>query len=494
MKYLGPLILLAGLVLAGCTEEPLEVVESKKPVVMKAEVDTVLLCSLKPTDSTELSGEVAPIFSLRNDRTCMSVCQVEFQDADTHWCYWGNQFDKGKSVSFNLEAGNAQASGIEELLLWRVRQGAEIKRVIEDSPDMKISNQHGVFRATLILRDLGSPIMVIDGLRYINVVTKNEIYTQDKRSNAVFLICPLRSCVYESKKEGSVPLVNRLAAFETVGQEGYKRICVVLVVFVSATHEKRKRYYANTSGVTMSLVNKQLSNLQITMTWTDVLSVESLIHTPVPASSIFHVPYTWLLTQHTLENAKKTQAGVLWLLVILKSKKIFCGHLRKQKQQVSTHGCERRSRDLGIPSSQLQEMAFLALKQLFMVFPIALTRSLHNTNSETFHRRLTQYIEKYRDFLNEKTIHPFTDEWSYTHENLRGALHRLVRHERFLFSFEQNKHISKTTNSLEGYFAHVKRYLGVHTGLSRQNKQRVLNTILLASTVSPNKKRLDEVL
>jgi len=123
---------------------------------------------------------------------------------------------------------------------------------------------------------------------------------------------------------------------------------------------------------------------------------------------------------------------------------------------------------------------------------LALTRSLHTTDSKTFNRRLTQYIEHYRDFLNEKTTHTLTDEWWYTHDDLRGGLHRLLRHQRHLFTFEQNKNIPKTTNSLEGHFRHTKKLIHVHHGVSRPKAQKILHTILLASTVSPNKKRLDE--
>jgi hypothetical protein len=39
---------------------------------------------------------------------------------------------------------------------------------------------------------------------------------------------------------------------------------------------------------------------------------------------------------------------------------------------------------------------------------LALVRNLHDTDSNTFQRRIKQYIEKYRDFLNEKTFNPIT--------------------------------------------------------------------------------------
>jgi len=126
---------------------------------------------------------------------------------------------------------------------------------------------------------------------------------------------------------------------------------------------------------------------------------------------------------------------------------------------------------------------------------LALVRTLHkHTDKKTFETRLNKYIEKYRDFLNEKTIHPFSGEQSWTHEDLRRAVFCLIRHKLYLFTYQQDKDISRTTNSLEGHFKHVKKLLGVHNGLSRKNQEKILQTIFLASTTSPNKKRLEEVI
>lgn len=125
---------------------------------------------------------------------------------------------------------------------------------------------------------------------------------------------------------------------------------------------------------------------------------------------------------------------------------------------------------------------------------LALTKSLRHVDSQTFNRRLDAYVEKYRDFLNEKTTNPVTEEWFWTHEPVRQAARGLLRHRRHLFTFEQNKNIPKTTNSLEGRFSHVEDCVGAHRGLSRPHKQRVLHSILLASTTAPNDKKLDEIL
>ncbi len=125
---------------------------------------------------------------------------------------------------------------------------------------------------------------------------------------------------------------------------------------------------------------------------------------------------------------------------------------------------------------------------------LALVRTLHKqTNKKVFENRLKKYIEKYRDFLNEKTIHPISGEQSWTHEDLRRAVFCLVRHQQYLFTYQQNKNVPRTTNSLEGHFKHIKKILSIHAGSSKENQQKILETILLASTVSPTKKKLDEV-
>jgi hypothetical protein len=125
---------------------------------------------------------------------------------------------------------------------------------------------------------------------------------------------------------------------------------------------------------------------------------------------------------------------------------------------------------------------------------LALARTLHTTDSRTFNRRLEAYIARYRDFLNEKTTHPLTGERYWTHKELRSAVMSLLHYRTYLFTFEQNNNIPKTTNSLEGHFSHINEILSVHRGLSRPQKQKVLHTIFLASTVAPTKRKLKHIL
>jgi hypothetical protein len=125
---------------------------------------------------------------------------------------------------------------------------------------------------------------------------------------------------------------------------------------------------------------------------------------------------------------------------------------------------------------------------------LALVKTLKDTTSHTFHIRLKNYVDQYRDFLNEKTCNPETGILFWTHAPLRKAVHSLLRLEPFLFTFEHNRRIPKTTNSLEGHFRHINEVVAVHCGLKREQKERVLHTLLLAGTVAPTKEIIKKIM
>lgn len=125
---------------------------------------------------------------------------------------------------------------------------------------------------------------------------------------------------------------------------------------------------------------------------------------------------------------------------------------------------------------------------------LALVRTLPDTNSHTFNIRLRQYLNKYNNFLNEKTTNPETGEQYWTHRELRRSVFSLVRLEKYLFTFEHNRKIPTTTNSLEGHFRHINEVTAVHCGLSRTHKERLLHTILLAGTIAPSDDILKKIL
>lgn len=124
---------------------------------------------------------------------------------------------------------------------------------------------------------------------------------------------------------------------------------------------------------------------------------------------------------------------------------------------------------------------------------LALVRSLYKTKRNTFNWRLDQFFHIFRDFLNEKTIHPVSREWSYTHEELRRAAHSLKTFQLDLFTFERHSGIPRTTNSLEGHFSHVRDIIEIHRGVSRSHKEKILSSIYHASSIAPKKKKLTEI-
>ena len=125
---------------------------------------------------------------------------------------------------------------------------------------------------------------------------------------------------------------------------------------------------------------------------------------------------------------------------------------------------------------------------------LALIKTLHSTTKKTFTKRLNKYIEIYNNFLNEKTTNPLTGDKFWTHKQLRQATLSLIHHKNYLFTYSSNTHISKTTNSIEGRFSHIKNITVLHRGLSRLQKHKVLHTLLLVSTIAPTKAKLIEIL
>ena len=125
---------------------------------------------------------------------------------------------------------------------------------------------------------------------------------------------------------------------------------------------------------------------------------------------------------------------------------------------------------------------------------LALAKTLFNTKKHIFEKRLNQFIEKYRDFLNEKAVNQTTGEKWFIHEDLRRATMSLLTNLPYLFTYENDPSIPKTTNSLEGHFSHLRDILEIHRGASKELKQKIIHTILLASTIAPDEKKLKDII
>jgi hypothetical protein len=123
----------------------------------------------------------------------------------------------------------------------------------------------------------------------------------------------------------------------------------------------------------------------------------------------------------------------------------------------------------------------------------ALTLSLFDTTSTLFKQRYRHYLDKYHSFLNEKSFNTETGRSEWTHERLHTASLSVYTHLPYLFTYESNQKIPTTSNALEAHFRHINEITAVHCGLSRSQKQKLISTILLASTIAPTEDKLKEI-
>ena len=122
---------------------------------------------------------------------------------------------------------------------------------------------------------------------------------------------------------------------------------------------------------------------------------------------------------------------------------------------------------------------------------LELVKVLTFTEEYIFSHRLQLYISKHRNFLNEKTTDLITGKWFFTHKKLRAAIHSLIRNLPNLFTFQKylDLKIPTTTNALESHFSHIKDVVRIHRGLSLSLKQKVIQVILLNSSIVLQLKR-----
>ena len=124
---------------------------------------------------------------------------------------------------------------------------------------------------------------------------------------------------------------------------------------------------------------------------------------------------------------------------------------------------------------------------------LELVKTLTFTTEKVFAHRLSIFVDKYRNFLNEKTTNALTGESFYTHKKLRSAVRSLQIHIHILFTFERypTLNIPTTTNTLESHFSHIKDIVRIHRGLSLSLKQKMIHTILLNSSIVLKTERIE---
>lgn len=113
----------------------------------------------------------------------------------------------------------------------------------------------------------------------------------------------------------------------------------------------------------------------------------------------------------------------------------------------------------------------------------ALVLTLTRTDETTFTSALEAWHEKWGGFIEEKTVSEFVTgrkKWYYTHKNVRSAYRSLKTNLPHLFTYLKypELNIPNTTNDLDGSFSALKKKLGVHHGLRRDRRYKIISQLL----------------
>ena len=111
---------------------------------------------------------------------------------------------------------------------------------------------------------------------------------------------------------------------------------------------------------------------------------------------------------------------------------------------------------------------------------LRIVRTLKKSTQEDFENALSNWHERWKEFLNERTTDESRRGWHYTHKRLRSAYRSIATNLPWLFTCRQYPElkIPNTTNSCDGYFAHLKQRLGIHRGLRREQRKKMTNYFL----------------
>jgi predicted AAA+ superfamily ATPase len=107
---------------------------------------------------------------------------------------------------------------------------------------------------------------------------------------------------------------------------------------------------------------------------------------------------------------------------------------------------------------------------------------LKYSDENRFTKALDIWYLKYKDFLNEITIHPESGKSSYTHKKLVAAYRSIRRNLPLLFTYKNHKELSipNTTNLIEGgVFSPLKILIKIHRGLGKSLKLKIVDDYLV---------------
>ena len=106
--------------------------------------------------------------------------------------------------------------------------------------------------------------------------------------------------------------------------------------------------------------------------------------------------------------------------------------------------------------------------------------TLTDSTEDEFTKLLLDWKESYKYILTDKTSILGTRRWYYTHKKTRSAYLSLERNLPYLFTYLRypELNIPNTTNTIDGYFAGVKKKVAQHHGLRKDRRFRVISELL----------------
>jgi hypothetical protein len=113
----------------------------------------------------------------------------------------------------------------------------------------------------------------------------------------------------------------------------------------------------------------------------------------------------------------------------------------------------------------------------------AIMLRLPKSNEKEFTDLLMRWKKKWPHILTDKTYLLGTKNWYYTHKKVRSAYRSLENNLPFLFTYQKypDLNIPNTTNTIDGYFASVKKKVAQHHGLRKDRRFKVISELLNGS-------------
>ncbi|MCL5091899.1 MAG: hypothetical protein M1342_03660 [Patescibacteria group bacterium] len=109
-----------------------------------------------------------------------------------------------------------------------------------------------------------------------------------------------------------------------------------------------------------------------------------------------------------------------------------------------------------------------------------IVKELPSCDREWFELLLDVWEFKYGKFIKERTVDSVTHRWFYTHKRLRSAYRSLRKNIPYLFTYQSVKNMPNTTNSLDGFFAHLKDAVSIHRGLKLRRRTKLIEDLIVS--------------